>query len=54
MSTITKNRITSIDFLRGSIMIIMALDHVRDYLFADSFFYDPLGLTKTSGIIFFT
>ena len=54
MSTITKNRITSIDFLRGSIMIIMALDHVRDYLFADSFFYDPLDLTKTSGIIFFT
>ncbi len=54
MNTIIKNRITSIDFLRGSIMIIMALDHVRDYLFADSFLYDPLDLTKTSGIIFFT
>jgi len=54
MNTIIKNRITSIDFLRGAIMIIMALDHVRDYLYAGSFFYDPLDLTKTSGILFFT
>jgi uncharacterized membrane protein len=54
MNTITTNRITSIDFLRGTIMIIMALDHVRDYLYAGSFLYDPLDLTKTSGILFFT
>ncbi|MDN5284554.1 MAG: hypothetical protein JWR38_828 [Mucilaginibacter sp.] len=54
MNTTIKNRITSIDFLRGTIMIIMALDHVRDYLYASSFFYDPLDLTKTSGILFFT
>lgn len=54
MSTIIKNRITSIDFLRGTIMIIMALDHVRDYLYSGSFYYDPLDLTKTSGILFFT
>lgn len=54
MNTIIKNRITSIDFLRGTIMIIMALDHVRDYLFAGSFYYDPLDLAKTSGILFFT
>src|SRR6201995_5956013 len=51
---ITKNRITSIDFLRGSIMIIMALDHVRDYLFSGSFYYDPLDFSKTSGVLFFT
>jgi uncharacterized membrane protein len=54
MNTILKNRITSIDFLRGTIMIIMALDHVRDYLYSGSFLYDPLDLTKTSGILFFT
>jgi len=53
-ATITKNRITSIDFLRGTIMIIMALDHVRDYLFFGSFYFDPLDLTKTSGVLFFT
>jgi uncharacterized membrane protein len=54
MTTTTTNRITSIDFLRGAIMIIMALDHVRDYLFAGSFLYDPLDFAKTSGILFFT
>lgn len=54
MNTIIKNRITSIDFLRGAIMIIMALDHVRDYLYSGSFLFDPLDLTKTSGILFFT
>jgi len=54
MNTIIKNRITSIDFLRGTIMIIMALDHVRDYLYSGSFLFDPLDLTKTSGILFFT
>jgi len=53
-ATITKYRITSIDFLRGTIMIIMALDHVRDYLFFGSFYFDPLDLTKTTGAIFFT
>jgi uncharacterized membrane protein len=52
--TITKNRITSIDFLRGAIMIIMALDHVRDYLYSGSFYFNPLDLGKTSGILFFT
>jgi uncharacterized membrane protein len=49
-----KNRITSIDLLRGVIMIIMALDHVRDYFHADVFFYDPLDLDKASPWLFFT
>ena len=54
MSTILKNRITSIDFLRGTVMIIMALDHVRDYLYSGSFYFDPLDLDKTTGVLFFT
>ena len=54
MNTITKYRITSIDFLRGTIMIVMALDHVRDYLYSASFLYDPLDFSKTTGILFFT
>ena len=53
-TTFNKPRITSIDFLRGAIMIIMALDHVRDYLYSGSFYYDPLDLDKTSGALFFT
>ncbi len=54
MAATVKTRVQSIDFLRGIIMIIMALDHVRDYLLRDSFFYDPLDLQKTSIPLFFT
>ena len=51
---LTKKRIGSIDLLRGSVMIIMALDHVRDYFHADAYLYDPLDLNKASVALFFT
>lgn len=54
MSTITRQRIASIDLLRGAIMIIMALDHVRDYLYFGSFYFDPTDLSKTNAPLFFT
>ncbi|MEO7765947.1 MAG: heparan-alpha-glucosaminide N-acetyltransferase domain-containing protein [Ferruginibacter sp.] len=54
MTTLNKSRITSIDLLRGFIMIIMALDHVRDYFHAGAFLYDPLDLEKTSVPLFLT
>ena len=54
MESSSKTRITSLDLLRGLVMIIMALDHARDYIHADAFLHDPLDLTTTSFALFFT
>ena len=47
-------RIDSVDLLRGLVMIIMVLDHVREYVHADAFHFNPTDLSKTSVILFFT
>jgi uncharacterized membrane protein len=46
------SRIQSIDILRGIIMVIMALDHVRDYFSQTP--YGTLDLSQTSPLLFFT
>jgi uncharacterized membrane protein len=47
-------RIFSIDALRGLIMIIMALDHTREFVNASALVFNPEDLTKTSYAFFFT
>lgn len=45
-------RVPSIDILRGLVMVLMALDHVRDF-FTDVR-HDPLDLSQTSAPLFLT
>ena len=52
MSSSTKTRIVSIDILRGAVMIIMALDHVRDYFSTAQ--AEPTDMHATTPLLFFT
>jgi uncharacterized membrane protein len=47
-------RISSIDLVKGLAMLIMALDHVRDYVHESAFLFDPADPERTSLAIFFT
>src|ERR1044071_7119934 len=48
----SSTRVASVDLLRGLVMVIMALDHVRDH-FSDVSF-DPTNLLRTNPALFFT
>ncbi|MGZ3944897.1 MAG: DUF1624 domain-containing protein, partial [Mucilaginibacter sp.] len=49
-----KRRIESIDILRGLIMLIMAIDHVRDYFHPAIAANDPTNMVTTTPFLFFT
>src|SRR5580704_17827559 len=49
-----RSRVISVDALRGLVMIIMALDHTREFFHAGAMSFQPEDLTRTTTILFFT
>ena len=45
-------RLVSVDILRGLVMVIMALDHTRDFM--TNLRFSPEDMTQTYGALFFT
>src|SRR6266566_4632306 len=49
-----RNRIYSIDLLRGIVMMIMLLDHTREFVHAGALTSDPTNPATTTVAVFFT
>jgi len=49
-----RDRLLSVDALRGGVMIVMALDHVRDFIHRGAMSQSPTDLTTTTTALFLT
>jgi uncharacterized membrane protein len=52
--SVPPSRIQSVDALRGAIMMLMAIDHIRDYVARSAQQFLPTDLTRTTPAIFLT
>jgi uncharacterized membrane protein len=50
----TGGRLPAIDRMRGLVILLMALDHVRDFFNADALHFDPTDLNQTYPALFLT
>ncbi len=47
-------RVDAVDLLRGLVMVIMLLDHTRDFVHRDALLFDPANLDRTTPALFLT
>jgi uncharacterized membrane protein len=47
-------RIDSVDLLRGAVMVLMLLDHTREFVHRDAPFFDAADLSRTTVLLFIT
>src|SRR5262249_44913453 len=52
--TTSARRVEAVDAVRGTVMVLMALDHVRDFIHSGAMSYSPTDLSQTTPPVFFT
>ena len=51
---LASSRVSSVDLLRGLVMVLMTIDHTRDFVHAAAMSFPPEDLSRTTAAFFFT